>query len=97
MLLLLASLLMGLTLATAPGARDEMSVASNTGIGYRLSAQESPLSPLSIAFNDDAAVTTGDRPLAGEAGAGGPSNLLRVLMVIAGVLLVTGVVFWRQR
>jgi hypothetical protein len=96
MLALFALLLLGLALAAAPVERDGEAVTERAGMAH-LSAQESPLSPLSIAFNDDAAATEKGQPAAGEPGAGGPSNLLRVLIVIAGVLLVTGIVFWRQR
>ncbi len=97
LLVLLALILIGLTLTIALGARDGASIAANPSMAHGLSAQESPLSPLSIAFNNDAATAKRAQPAAGDPGAGGPSNLLRVMIVIAGVLLVTGIVFWRQR
>lgn len=97
LLALLALVLIGLTFTVAPGVHDKGDVSANAGMAYGVSAQESPLSPLSIALNNDAAVARRAQPAAGNPGAGGPSNLLRVMIVIAGVLLVTGIVFWRQR
>lgn len=96
LLALFMLLLLGLTLTAAPASHDGTAATERAGMAH-LAAQESPLSPLSIALNNDAAVARRVQPSAGDPGAGGPSNLLRVMIVIAGVLLVTGIVFWRQR
>ena len=95
LLVLFASLLVGLALAVSPGMRE---ATTGAGMAHGLSAQESPFpSPLSIAFNNDAASAKQTQSAVSEPETGGPSNLLRVSIVIAGVLLVTGIVFWRQR
>lgn len=89
-------MVMGVAIAFAPGGKGVDHMIAPAGIPHNVIAQNSPLSsPLSIALNTEATVRRTDSTDS-DSNAGDQRNLLRVAAVIAGVLLVT-VIVWRQR
>lgn len=90
-------MIMGVAVAFASGGKGANHIDAPAGISHSLIAQSSPLSsPLSIALNTDESASRRANPAVSDPDAGDQRNLLRVAAVIAGVLLVT-VIVWRQR
>jgi len=94
---MLAFMVMGVAIAFAPDGKGVDHIPAPANISHNVIAQNSPLSsPLSIALNTNESSSRRFDPAVSDPNVGDQRNLLRVAAVIAGVLLVT-VIVWRQR
>lgn len=97
LLVALTFVIIGLAVALAPAANGDARSDGPAPMVHTLLAQDSPLeSPLSVALNTEAAPARRATPAINDPDPGDQYNLMRVAAVIAGVLLVT-VILWRQR